>query len=62
MLDKNVDIFLISETKLDDSFLSALEGSTTPCSMVETIKEVVFYCMLGTTLHHVYCNVNHNVV
>ena len=23
MLDKNIDIFLISETKLDDSFLSA---------------------------------------
>ena len=32
MLDKNIDIFLISETKLDDSFLSAqfkIEGFTT---------------------------------
>ena len=32
MLDKNVDIFLISETKLDDSFFSAqfkIEGFTT---------------------------------
>ena len=33
MLDKNVDIFLISQTKLDDSFPSAqfkVEGFTTP--------------------------------
>ena len=33
MLDKNVDIFLISETKLDDSSPSAqfkIEGFTTP--------------------------------
>ena len=32
MLDKNIDIFLISETKLDHSFLSAqfkIEGFTT---------------------------------
>ena len=34
MLDKNIDIFLISETKLDDTFPSAqfeIEGFTTPC-------------------------------
>ena len=33
MLDRNIDIFLISETKLDDSFPSVqfkIEGFTTP--------------------------------
>ena len=33
MLDENIDIFLISKTKLDDSFLSTqfkIEGFTTP--------------------------------
>ena len=26
--------------------------------MAETIKEVAFYCILGSTFHHAYCNGN----
>ena len=63
MLDKNIDIFLISEMKLDDSFSSAQFNVSPPdTGMIETIKEVVLHCILGRTFHPDYCNVNRNEI
>ena len=65
MLDKNVEIFLISETKLEDSFPTAqFKKKVSPprIGMIEMTKEVAFYCILGRKLHHVYCNLNNNAI
>ena len=66
MLDKKVDIFRISETKLDDmvySLLSYLKSISPPgIRMTETIEKVSFHGILGRTFHQVYCNVNHNAI
>ena len=63
MLDRNIDIFLISEMKLDDSFSSAQFNVSPPrTGMIETIKEVAFHCILGRTFHPDYCNVNRNEI
>ena len=65
MLDKKVNIFLISETKLDESSLGPTlkwKISQPRIGMTERIKEVVFYCISGRAFHHVYCNVNRSAI
>ena len=57
MPDKNVDIFLISEMKLNDPF--PWKVSPTLIVIIETIKKVTFYYILGRTFHHVYRNANY---
>ena len=63
MLGKNIDIFLMSDTKLNVPLVQfKIEGLPPHIGMIETIKEVTFYCMLGRLFHHVHCNVNHNAI
>ena len=62
MLDKNTDTFLISDTKLDDSFLSAqfkIEGFITPYRFDRNDKGGGFLLHIRD---HVYCNVNLNTM
>ena len=58
MLDKNTYIFPISERNpMIHSHRPNLKQVSPPyIGIVETIKEVAFYCLLRRTFHHVYCN------
>ena len=65
MLDKNIGIFLISGSKLDDSFPLAefeIGGFTAPYRYDRNNKEGGFYRILGRTFHHVYSNLNLNAI
>ena len=66
MLDENIDIFLISKTKLDDSFLSTqfkIEGFTTPYRYDRSDKGggLLLYIREDITLRLLQCKSQCNI-